>query len=973
VSSPRRDALAEGTLVNGYQIVSVLGTGGFGITYLAEEKNLGNRQVAIKEYLPSQFAGREADDSVCPHSDEAKATFDWGLDRFLKEAVLLSSLRHPSIVDVFTAFKANGTAYMVMRLEEGRTLTSVVKASRGVTQAFLKGILPPLLDGLEAIHSKDIIHRDIKPDNIIIRSDGSPVLIDFGSARVAESDAAQQLTAVYTPGYSPPEQRNLSDSKQGPWTDIYGLGATLYYCISGKVPRDSTARNDSLRESRADSLIAIQAYAGDGYSELFLGAINWALQFWPEKRPQAIGDWRPDLIPSARGGREEIRVDSTPGSQSQIETEKGAAEKPSDPVLPSESGPAALKEVDGSPVEAEGGNTDQQSGDGTGKTGSASQSGKNLAAADPDATLWQKLKQMRVVQTLTLYVPIAWICVEILIATVEKLLLPQWISSMAMIVFIAGIPVAAFLAWAFQWGAAGLTLGVKSWRAGLVFTVALALLFGVSTALYLSVDRNQLLDGGNALIEPLAVVAVLPFDQSGAENRATGDGFTLEITDRLKKHPELYVVDPVATFSPKLASLSPVRQQEKLQADHIVAGHISADAQGQILSVQLTGVSQDVLWEGDFRFGADVESRVGVQLRVSQEIAKRLGVRYKSADYCDPTDNLEALESYHAARLKLNQKGPENLSEAERLLKRAVELDPEYGHAYSALAIAYLLQRKAGSKNLAVDISRKALDRCATLGMAYKIWVPPYEGVTNNWINDELQWRDALAMEPNNLWMLDNYAQSLAGLGRGEAAAVLVQRSLRSNPLDPRALVTAGWVAVGEGQVDRALELADQAEQQGDQSCNVGVLRVVAGLEVSEQFTVEAYEALPDRCKGIAVNMQDLGPAVVYQSRHQAAARRTTLEFSRDNIEKTPNVAMIVGIDLSDPDLAFDAIALALEQGSYIHFEAWWDDTDAAALFRRDPRFSELVEELGLEEYWREFGWPDGKCTPFGDSFVCDK
>jgi len=331
MSNARRDALAKGTLVRGYEIVSVLGAGGFGITYLAEEKSLGNRPVAIKEYLPSQFAGREADDSVRPHSDDSKATFEWGLDRFIKEAVLLSSLRHPSIVDVFTAFEANSTAYMVMRLEEGQTLSSLVKSSGGMTEDLLKEILPPLLDGLEELHSKGIIHRDIKPDNIIIRSDGSPVLIDFGSARVAQSESTQHLTAVFTPGYSPPEQRNLSDSKQGPWTDIYGLGATIYFAISGQAPRDSTARNDSIQQSRADSLIPIHAYATEGYSERFLGAINWAIQYWPEDRPQSIDDWRSDLTPKAKTRSSQtiapLAVQRSPGINAETEMSTRAEEK----------------------------------------------------------------------------------------------------------------------------------------------------------------------------------------------------------------------------------------------------------------------------------------------------------------------------------------------------------------------------------------------------------------------------------------------------------------------------------------------------------------------------------------------------------------------------------------------------------------------------------------------------------------------
>ena len=211
------------------------------------------------------------------------------------------------------------------------------------------------------------------------------------------------------------------------------------------------------------------------------------------------------------------------------------------------------------------------------------------------------------------------------------------------------------------------------------------------------------------------------------------------------------------------------------------------------MSILLQTDQQKILWKDEFRFGGDIDSQKGLQRRVSQRLSELLGTRTRTAEYCEPTDNIEALEAYHQARIYINQKGPEKLEQAEQLLKKAISFDPEYARAYSALAITSLLQRERGAMRLAFDLSRKALNRCPTLGAAYKIWVPPYEGISNNLISGELQYRDALAMEPNHLWMLDNYANSLMDHGIGDEAIKIIERAYRNNPLQARAVVTYAW------------------------------------------------------------------------------------------------------------------------------------------------------------------------------------
>ncbi|MBL1141918.1 MAG: protein kinase [Proteobacteria bacterium] len=286
-----RNALTAGYKLHWYEIKSVLGQGGFGITYLAHDLNL-DRAVAIKEYLPSDFAVREGDHSVHPHSDQTQPQFEWGLERFISEARTLSKFEHPNIVRIFAVFEENNTGYLVMPYEEGTSLQNELKGKKTLDESTLLKIIEPILDGLELVHQHEFIHRDIKPDNIFIRKDGSPVLLDFGSARQSVTGQVKTLTTLVSPGYAPFEQYYSKSDEQGPWTDIYGLGATLYRAVAGRAPLDAVDRSKSLLDGSQDTFIpAIEIGAGH-YSESFLKAVDHAICFKPLDRPQTIADWR---------------------------------------------------------------------------------------------------------------------------------------------------------------------------------------------------------------------------------------------------------------------------------------------------------------------------------------------------------------------------------------------------------------------------------------------------------------------------------------------------------------------------------------------------------------------------------------------------------------------------------------------------------------------------------------------------------
>lgn len=288
-------ALPIGTLLaDEYRIDSILGAGGFGITYRAHDIKL-EIDVAIKEYFPRGFASRSNTVTVRPRSKSDVEPFEWGRTQFIEEARRLARLQHPNIVRCMRYFEDNDTGYFVMTFEEGRTLEKYF--ARPPQQAELDALLAPILDALEALHAAGVYHRDISPDNILVRDDDTPVLIDFGASRQAMARRTQTVAAIVKPGYSPIEQYDRETRQQGAWSDIYALGATIYSVIACGPPPDALTR------VRNDSYVSAREAARGAYRSDFLDAIDWALQPDPDERPVTVREWRRKLLPNPSRAR----------------------------------------------------------------------------------------------------------------------------------------------------------------------------------------------------------------------------------------------------------------------------------------------------------------------------------------------------------------------------------------------------------------------------------------------------------------------------------------------------------------------------------------------------------------------------------------------------------------------------------------------------------------------------------------------
>ena len=272
--------LPNGHPLEEYTIDRQLSLGGFSIVYLATDPE--GRQVAIKEYLPNSLALRARGEIKPVITSDHLGAFRYGMKCFFEEGRALARLSHPNVIRVLNFFRANDTVYMVMEYEHGRTLQEFIQKHQGhISERFIRGVFTRMLNGLREVHSNKLLHLDLKPSNIYLRSDNTPVLIDFGAARQTLLNDQPMLKPMYTPGFASPEHYG-SRKDLGPWSDIYSVGASMYACLAGVAPQaaDSRLKKDTLAP-------AMMRWDGQ-YSDRLLEIIDWCLNLNHLYRPQSV-------------------------------------------------------------------------------------------------------------------------------------------------------------------------------------------------------------------------------------------------------------------------------------------------------------------------------------------------------------------------------------------------------------------------------------------------------------------------------------------------------------------------------------------------------------------------------------------------------------------------------------------------------------------------------------------------------------
>ena len=292
-------ALAPGSIVDNLRVDRVLGQGAFGITYLVTDELLG-KSFALKEYLPREHVDREQDGRLQPTAGLTAEKFASGLNNFLQEGRTVAPLNHPNIVTVFRCFEANGTAYLLMPWYRGEALHKLLKRSGTLTAEEALALSLPLLNALEYIHQQGVIHQDIKPANIYITENGEPILLDFGAAGQWLDTSASTRQKLGSEGYAATEQSEPK-SDVGPWTDIYGLAATLYRSVTGLVPPSANTRKQAITGKSPDPLQALGKLIPEREYAGLIKAISQGLAVDPRSRPQNVRAWRSSFQEKGQG------------------------------------------------------------------------------------------------------------------------------------------------------------------------------------------------------------------------------------------------------------------------------------------------------------------------------------------------------------------------------------------------------------------------------------------------------------------------------------------------------------------------------------------------------------------------------------------------------------------------------------------------------------------------------------------------
>ena len=307
-------ALPSGHRLGDYEVQQVLSVGRYGIKYRATDPTNLEQPLAIKEYLPDGLAMRSPDGQVQPTSSATRAAFATGLARFIDEARGQASIHHPNLVRVNRWFRANGTGYVVLDYAQGQTLSALLDGGKVLPEERLRDIIQPLLQPLAQLHDTGFLHHDIKPGTIVLRPDGTPLLLEVGASRQTVAGARQafgdhsQGTELIAPtaGYSAVEEYS-GNIRLGAWTDLYALGAVMYRCVTGHPPPDAPSRVVH------DDLVPAQEAAAGRYEEAVLAAIDAALAVKPGERPASVPAWRSSFPESWHEGEADDEAATRPG------------------------------------------------------------------------------------------------------------------------------------------------------------------------------------------------------------------------------------------------------------------------------------------------------------------------------------------------------------------------------------------------------------------------------------------------------------------------------------------------------------------------------------------------------------------------------------------------------------------------------------------------------------------------------------
>ena len=278
-------SLPPDTVIGGYRVVRKISAGGFGVVYLAVDKE--GQQVAVKEYLPSALTVRDQGELVPQVAPEKLSLYRLGLKSFFEEGRSLAQISHPSVVSVLNFFRQNETVYMVMNYLEGATLQDFIVTARDLKkqkvfrESTIRSLFDEILRGLRIVHQHKMLHLDLKPANIFITDDNKAVMLDFGAAREVLNKEGNFTRPMYTPGFAAPEMYRR-DSTMGPWTDIYAIGACIYSCMQGYPPNDAPQRLE--KDRLALSLTRMRGV----YSDNLIEVVEWCMSLDPLSRPQSV-------------------------------------------------------------------------------------------------------------------------------------------------------------------------------------------------------------------------------------------------------------------------------------------------------------------------------------------------------------------------------------------------------------------------------------------------------------------------------------------------------------------------------------------------------------------------------------------------------------------------------------------------------------------------------------------------------------